>query len=395
MDFDLLTPRGGSGSYKWDSDGRPDIIPLWVADMDFTAAPPIIEALRRRVDHGIFGYTAVPDAYYEAVTGWYATRYGVSISRSDIIYTTGVVPAISATIKALTHPGDGVVIMTPVYNCFFSSIRNNGCHQVDVPLRRVNSADRTFTYKIDFEGLRTALEDPRNRVLLLCNPHNPAGRAWTPDELQRIHRLCSQTGTTLVSDEIHGDLAMPGHRFTPLSSLGADALASTVTLSSPSKAFNTAGLQIANVITSSPQLRYAIDRAINDNEICDVNPFGVAALIAAYTRGSEWLAEAIAYIHANAEEPARELLVRLPFAAVARLEASYLLWVDVSALGINSSRLEEILRDDYHVWVNSGDMYGTDGYLRINLATSRTLLREGVGRLIRGLDDLYHKNITR
>lgn len=335
IDFNTLTPRRGSGSYKWDSDSWAEIIPLWVADMDFTVAPPIIDAPMRRVRHGIFGYTLVTDDYYRALIDWYRSRYGVDIDRKDVIYTSGVVPAISASIKALTHPGDGVIVMTPVYNCFFSSIRNNGCREIDVPLKRVELTEREFTYRIDFDMLGQALSDPRNKVLLFCNPHNPAGRAWTRDELRNVARLCRQTSTVLLSDEIHGDLAMPGFCFTPVSSLGREIYDTTVTFSSPSKAFNTAGLQIANIITGSPELRYAIDRAINDNEVCDVNPFGVVALIAAYTEGGEWLSEAIDYIAANAHYATGRLLDKVPGITVSRLEATYLLWVDISALGIN------------------------------------------------------------
>ncbi|MBD5214153.1 MAG: pyridoxal phosphate-dependent aminotransferase [Bacteroidales bacterium] len=391
MDFDHLTPRSGSGSYKWDTVPTEGIIPLWVADMDFTVARPIVDALRRRVDHGIFGYTYVAEPYYDAVMNWYADRYGVGITADDILYTSGVVPAISASIKALTHPGDGVVIMTPVYNCFFSSIRNNGCREVDVPLIREDFTDRTFSYKIDFPNLQIALNDPRNRVLLLCNPHNPAGRAWTPEELGEIVALCRRTGTTLLSDEIHADLTMPGYRFAPVLSVAGEG-DPVVTFSSPSKAFNTAGLQIANIITRSFSLRYAIDRALNDNEVCDVNPFGVEALIAAYNEGRPWLAEAVEYIHANAVRTVSRLLEALPFVTIARLEATYLLWVDISRLHLNSTELEELLCDRYKVWVNAGDMYGADGYIRINLATSADLLSEGIERLIKGLSDIYNQN---
>lgn len=387
MDFDHLTPRSGSGSYKWDTAPAPDIIPLWVADMDFTVAPAITDALRRRVDHGIFGYTHVPDRFFDATIRWYADRYSTCINRDEILYTSGVVPAISASIKALTHPGDGVVIMTPVYNCFFSSIRNNGCRQIDVPLIREDFTDRTFSYRIDFPGLARQLDNPRNRILLLCSPHNPAGRVWSRDELSEIVAICRRTSTILLSDEIHADLTMPGHCFTPVLAVAAPD-DPTVTFSSPSKAFNTAGLQIANIISRSPALRYAIDRALNDNEVCDVNPFGVEALIAAYDDSRTWLREAIGYIHNNAIHATDRLLDRLPFVKVARLEASYLLWVDISPLRINSTELENILMERFRVWVNAGDMYGADGYIRINLATSAALLDRGLDRLIEGLTDI-------
>ncbi len=387
--FDLTPDRRGSGSYKWDTarEGQ-DIIPLWVADMDFKAAPVIMDALRARVEHGVFGYTYVPDEYYRAVEHWYSRRYGVALG-PDVrpIYTQGVVPAISATIKALTRPGDGVAVMTPVYNCFFSSIRNNGCMMVDVPLVRVDGSD-DFTYEIDFELLEARLSDERVPVLLMCNPHNPACRAWRREELQRVYDLCRHTGTTLLSDEIHGDIIMPGYSFTPVASLDGNPLAHTVTFSSPSKAFNIAGLQIANIITSSPRLRYLIDRAINDNEVCDVNPFGVAALIAAYNHGSEWLDSLTGYIHDNYRYLVKAVAHRMPRLKVARLEATYLAWLDVSSIDMPDEELEEYLKEHYRVWLNAGSMYGRGGFLRVNLATSRRRLAEGLDRMFDGLTAL-------
>lgn len=385
--FDNVPDRRGSGSYKWDSAaGGDDIIPLWVADMDFRVAAPIEEALMRRVEHGVFGYTHVPDEYYRAVEGWYRDRYGVALDGVRPIYTSGVVPAISAALKALTRPGDGVAVLTPVYNCFFSSIRNNGCREVDVPLRRVDDGD-LFTYEIDFDALERALSDERTPVLLFCNPHNPACRAWRRDELQGVYDLCRRTDTILLSDEIHGDLTMPGHTFIPVAALDGDPLESAVTFSSPSKAFNIAGLQIANIITRSPRLRYVIDRAINDNEVCDVNPFGVTALIAAYSRGAGWLDSLREYIAGNYGMLAGRLTAAVPGIRIARLEATYLAWIDVSYTGRDGEWLEEYLKERYRVWVNCGEMYGATGgsYLRINLATSRARLAEGLDRLIKGL----------
>ncbi len=199
--FDNVPSRSGTGSYKWDS--RPGIIPLWVADMDFTTAPCVIEALRRRVDHGIFGYTLVRDEYYEALTGWFAKRHGYTFDRGSVIYTSGVVPAISAIIKALARPGEGVIVQTPVYNCFFSSIRNNGCRIVENPLLRIDTEEGDFTYVMDYDGLESLCADPANRLLLLCNPHNPAGRCWKEEELRKVAETASRHGVTVVSDEIH------------------------------------------------------------------------------------------------------------------------------------------------------------------------------------------------
>ena len=303
--FENLPDRRGSGSYKWDSTDLDDVIPLWVADMDFRTAPVIVDALRRRVDHGVFGYVKVPDRYYEVLEEWMSRRHGLRFNREEVIYTSGVVPAISATIKALSDAEhDGVVVQTPVYNCFFSSIRNNRCRIVESPLLRKDVGEGKFTYEIDFDDLERKLSDPRNSLLLLCNPHNPAGRCWSREELARMGEICKKHNVTVISDEIHCELVMPGYTFTPFA-VASDA--PCVTLNSPSKAFNTAGLQIANIITPDAGRRARIDRAINDNEVCDVNPFGVAGLIAAYTGGEPWLAELIDYLHDNYEYLCRTL----------------------------------------------------------------------------------------
>ena len=384
--FDNIPDRRGSGSYKWDSAENPDVIPLWVADMEFRTAPAIVEALEKRVAHGVFGYVKVTDDYYRALMSWMSRRHGLVFDREDVIYTSGVVPAISATIKGLTtSERDGVIVQTPVYNCFFSSIRNNHCRIVENDLVPVGLPDGKFTYAIDFDNLERLLADPSNSILLLCNPHNPAGRCWTAEELSRMGELCKKYGVTVVSDEIHCELVMPGFRFTPFA-VASDA--PSVTLNSPSKAFNTAGLQIANIICKDPAKRALIDRAINDNEVCDVNPFGVAGLIAAYTEGEGWLSELIDYLWDNYRYMCERLSRELPWTTVTLLEATYLPWIDVTALGMTSDDIEQYLLDNDKVWINAGEMYGKDGFIRVNIATSRAMLAEGLDRMIHGLNKL-------
>lgn len=390
-DFDTSAPdRRGTGSYKWDSDPHADVIPLWVADMDFRTAPPIVEALRRRVDHGVFGYVRVPDEYYAALSSWFGRRYGWPVDRDKVIYTSGVVPAVSACIKAMTKPGQGVIVQTPVYNCFFSSIRNNGCRVVENPLVRVDTW-HGFTYRMDFEGLERLCADPSNTLLLLCNPHNPAGRCWTPDELSTLCEICNRHGVCVVSDEIHCDLVMPRMSeprpvFTPYALVAGQT--DWVVCNSPSKAFNTAGLQIANIVCNHASTREAVDRAININEVCDVNPFGVVGLIAAYTQCDDWLAQLLDYIHAN-YCMLRDMLSReLPSCPVADLEATYLAWIDITSTGLTGTQIEEALRRDHGVWVNAGDMYGCDNYVRINLACPGGRLREGLRRFVAGVKEM-------
>ena len=377
-DFDKTIDRRATNSYKWDS-APEGVLPMWVADMDFRTAPAIIDALQKRVAHGIFGYTRVPDAYYDAVTSWFSRRHGWDIDREWIIYTSGVVPAVSAVIKALTVPGDKVIVQTPVYNCFFSSIRNNGCEIVSNPLRR--TAD---TYEMDFDALERCAADPRAKVMLLCNPHNPDGRVWTPDELTRLGNICLRNGVTVVADEIHCELVYQGFKYTPFASLSDAFLHRSVTCVSPSKAFNIAGLQIANIVAFDNDLRSRIDKAININEVCDVNPFGVAATIAAYNEGEEWLNQLVDYLHGNYEAMAEFCRRELPEFPITRLEGTYLVWMDCSSLGMPSDALEHALLDDARLWLNAGTMYGAEGegYMRWNIACPRSVMLDGLNRFL-------------
>lgn len=266
--FDDIISRRGSNSYKWDSATDEEVLPMWVADMDFRTAPPVIETLTRRVQHGIFGYTRVPDAYYRAVTDWFARRHKWQIEKPWIVYTTGVVPALSAILKALTVPGDRIIIQTPVYNCFFSTIRNNGCEIVASPLLREGN-----TYHIDFDDLERKAADEKTKIFILCNPHNPVGRIWTREELTRIGEICLRHHVFVIADEIHCELVRPGLTYTPFASLGEDFLQHSATCVSPSKAFNLAGLQIANIIIADGETRTKVSKAIQPQRNRQRKPF--------------------------------------------------------------------------------------------------------------------------
>lgn len=386
-DFDEIIPRRHTNSYKWDGATDSDVLPLWVADMDFRTAPAITEALKQRVEHGIFGYTRVPDEYYEAVTAWFKRRHGWDIRREWMIYTSGVVPAISAIIKALTGPGDKVLVQTPVYNCFFSSIRNNGCEVASSPLVY---EDRT--YRMDLEDLERKASDENTKVMLLCNPHNPAGRVWTREELTAVGEICIRHGVTVVSDEIHCELVYSGHRHIPFASISDDFLRHSVTCVSPSKAFNIAGLQIANIIAPDETMRRRIDKAININEVCDVNPFGVIATMAAYNEGEEWLGQLLDYLWQNYLFLVEFCRTHLPDFPVARLEGTYLAWMDCRALGIGSEELEQLLVGEAKLWLNAGTMYGAEGegFMRWNLACPRSVLEQALARFKAFVEN--HKN---
>ena len=375
--FDELISRRGTNSYKWDSAADAGVLPLWVADMDFRTAPAITEALARRVAHGIFGYTRVPEAYYNAVTGWFARRHGWHFKKEWMIYTSGVVPAISAIIKALARPGDKVLVQTPVYNCFFSSIRNNGCEAACSPLLRTGD-----TYRMDFDDLERKAADPAVKLMLLCNPHNPAGRVWTHEELTRLGEICLRHDVTVVADEIHCELVFPEYTYTPFASISEEFQRRSVACVSPSKAFNIAGLQIANIVAADDGMRERIDRAININEVCDVNPFGVEATIAAYNEGEEWLTQLIGYLKGNYEFMKDYCAKHLPDFPTAKLEGTYLVWMDCSVLHIPSEELERQLVEQARLWLNAGAMYRSpkEGFMRWNIACPRQRLAEALDR---------------
>ena len=379
FDFDEIVVRRGTNSYKWDLPKGEDIIPMWVADMDFKTAPCIIDALKRRVEHGIFGYTFVPDSYYDAIINWFKRRHQWHIEREDILYTSGVVPAIACTLKATTMPGEKVLVQTPVYNCFFSAIKNSGCEVSENPLRREGDS-----YVIDFDDFERRCSDEKTTVFLLCNPHNPAGRVWRKDELRRMNDICLKHHVKVIADEIHCELVMPGHTFQPFAAVDEACRDNCVVLNSPSKAFNIAGLQIANIVCHDAEWRRRINRAININEVCDVNPFGVIALQAAYNDGGEWLDALNQYIHENYLALKDFFRERLPRLEVCRLEGTYLAWINLSRIPITADEAARRLLGNAKVMLNSGTMYGREAgnsYLRINLACARSTLMEGLKRI--------------
>lgn len=376
-DFDKVISRKGTNSCKWDSIESDNLLPMWVADMDFQTAPAIIEALQRRVSHGILGYTHVPDAYYQAVISWFKRRHGLTIEKDWIIYTSGVVPALSAIIKALTSPGDQVLIQTPVYNCFFSSIRNNGCEIVTSPLIR-----KDHTYYMDFDDLEKKVSNEKLKLMILCNPHNPAGRVWTREELTRLGEICLRHQVTVIADEIHCELVYPPKAYIPFASISDEFCRHSISCLSPSKAFNIAGLQIANIVSADEDLRKRIDRAININEVCDVNPFGVEATIAAYNEGEEWLNQLLEYLKGNYDSMCQYCAKCLPDYPLTRLEGTYLVWMDCTNTHLTSAELDKRLKTDAGLWLNPGDMYGKEGegFMRWNIACPRSVMLDGLER---------------
>jgi cystathionine beta-lyase len=384
--FDEIIERRNTGCVKWDEKTDSNIIPLWVADMDFAVAPAIQEAIKRRAQHPVFGYTHVQDDYYESVISWFKRRHQWHIQRDWVLYTTGVVPAMSVAIKALTMPGEKVLILSPDYNCFFSSIRNNGCEVSECVLTPLtpHSSLHTPHFEVDWDDFESLCADEKTTVFLLCNPHNPTGRVWTREELQRMADICHQHHVRIVSDEIHCELIMPGHTFVPMGTVAPDA----IILNSPSKSFNIAGLQMANIICQDAETRRRLDRAININEVCDVNPFAPEAVKAAYNDSEDWIDALNLYLWDNYRALCDFAAQHLPQWRVMPLEGTYLVWVDVSAAcsvngGFVAAYCDHILQQT-GVWLNPGTMYGPvsgEGYLRINIACPRTLLMEALNRI--------------
>jgi cystathionine beta-lyase len=377
--FDELIDRRGTSCVKWDESPSADVIPMWVADMDFPVAPAIHEAVKKRAEHSIFGYTIVEEDYYEAVISWFLRRHQWTIQREEILYTTGVIPAMSCAIKALTMPGEKVLILSPDYNCFFSSIRNNGCEVSETILVKDG-----VSFVVDWEDFEQRCADEKTTVFLLCNPHNPTGRVWSKEELERMNTICMKYGVKVISDEIHGELIMPGYLFQPFATVNDACRQNSVILNSPSKSFNIAGLQTANIICSQPEWRRRIDRAINIHEVCDLNPFGPVALKAAYNESEEWIDELNQYLWDNYQALCQFFEKELPLCKVTQLEGTYLVWLDVTRYSNDVEKLCDDLLTRGKVWVNPGTMYGAEsgkGYIRINIACPRSRMMEGLERI--------------
>ncbi len=377
-DFNERIERRNTGCVKWDECPDAEVIPLWVADMDFAVAPAIQEAVRQRAQHPVFGYTYVQDDYYDAVMSWYERRHQWTLQREWILYTIGVVPAMSVAVKALTMPGERVLILSPDYNCFFSSVRNNGCEVAESVLQFSSTNHR---FEVDWNDFETQCADEKTTVFLLCNPHNPTGRVWTREELERMRDICHRHQVRIVSDEIHCELIMPGYTFCTMGTVDEEA----IVLSSPSKSFNIAGLQMANIICKDAATRRRLDRAININEVCDVNPFGPIAVQAAYNDSEEWLDALNSYLYDNYQALCTFCHDYLPAWKVMPLEGTYLAWVDCSQVcGDTVAHYCDQILEHAKVWLNPGTMYGPqsgEGYLRINIACPRSRLMEALERI--------------
>ena len=370
--FDEIIPRRGTNSIKWDNDNARNCLPLWVADMDFRAAEPIRKALAAHIEHGIFGYAHIPDEYYDAVINWFARRHNWHISREHILCTNGIVPALSAILQAMTDSHGTMTLPTPAYNCFFESPANAGRKLALAPMKVVNRR-----YEMDWDVLENQLKGAQ--MTILCNPHNPTGRVWSKDELQRFDELCNRHNVFVMADEIHNGLAFPGHDYIPYATVatGTNWCACT----SCTKSFNIAGLPIANIIIPDSQIRKRIAQAVFTNRIGDITALSLEALMAAYNDSEDWLDQVRAYIYGNYMFMSAFFSEHLPQLQLMKMEGTYLAWADVRATGMTATDFCSRLAAEHHVLFNAGKMYGDDNYIRINMACPRATLAEALNRL--------------
>ncbi|SUD92084.1 MalY/PatB family protein [Psychrobacter phenylpyruvicus] len=377
--FDEVIDRSNTGSIKWHY--ADDTIPLWVADMDFKAAQPILDSLQRVVDHGILGYTKQTDELYQAIIDWHTRRYGLALEKEQILFSPGVVPSISLMLNLFTEVGDAVLINDPIYTPFVTKTKLNGCKVISSAL-----VERQGRYEFDLADMEAKIKKNKVKVFLLCNPHNPGGRVWTPDELKAVLELCKKYQVAVVSDEIHQDLTLSGHNFTPFLSLAKGYEHMVVSLTSMTKTFNVAGIKGSMIFVKDKALATQIKQQQQLNDEYELNLFAYTVMQSAYKQGGEWLEQALAYIEKNIDFTIDYLATHLPDIKVMRPEASYLIWLDCSAYADEDKALYDALRDA-KVELNSGIQYGEEGHLklRINVACPQSILAQGLNRVKQAL----------
>ncbi|WP_261511966.1 MalY/PatB family protein [Chryseobacterium paludis] len=376
--FDEIIPRRGTNSIKWDKVADENVLPMWVADMDFKTPPEVIKALSRKVEQGIFGYSIIPSAFYDSIINWWEISHQLILKKEWLLPVPGMIPALSAIIRAHLQPGDNIIVQSPVYNHFFTLIENCECNTVENHLIYENG-----NYQIDFVDLELKASDPQTKMLLICSPHNPVGRVWVREELEKIASICTKHQVMVVSDEIHADLVYKNHRHIPFVSVAGNYDLVSVTCGSPCKTFNLSSLPVSYVISKDQEILKRIEKILTIQETTTINPFAVEALIAAYNQGRNWMEELKEYVYANYLYLKYFCKEYLPNVLVSDLQATYLVWLDCHTLGKGSDELSKFLFKEEKLWLNSGTMYGSsgEGFLRINIACPRQVLEEGLQRL--------------
>lgn len=383
FNFDEIVNRKNTHCKKWDGISGDDMLPMWVADMDFKCPPKVIEALKKRVDHGIFGYPGGYDSYYEAVIYWMKRRYHWDVKKEWITSCPGIVPALNMLVRALTNPGDKVVIQTPVYPPFFNAVRNNGCHVIENPLKFDGEK-----YTMDFEDLEKKF-DTRVKLMILCSPHNPVTRVWRKDELIKLGQLCIKNNVIIISDEIHSDIVFKGNQHTVFSCISEEFAQNSVICNAPSKTFNIAGIQTSNIIIPNEKIRTLFRHTLESTGLGSPNIFAIYALEAAYKYGEEWLEALLEYLRGNFVFLKKYIEENLPKIKVIESEGTYLAWLDLRFLGLEDNLIEDILKNKAKVVLSPGGIFGVSGsgFQRINIGCPRSTLQEGLDRLSRALTD--------
>ncbi|WP_449537509.1 MalY/PatB family protein [Ferdinandcohnia sp. Marseille-Q9671] len=384
--FDESINRYQTNSVKWDEVenlfGDKDMLPMWVADMDFKSPQPVMDALQKRVEHGIYGYTTRPTSYYEATIGWMKRRHNWTIEKDWICFCPGVVPALNVIVQSFTNPGDKIIIQPPVYYPFTSVIEKNGRDIVSNPLTFENGR-----YEMDFDDLVKKL-DSSVKMIIISSPHNPVGRVWTKEELTKLGTICLEHDILIVSDEIHFDLVFDGKVHIPFASISEEFAQQSITCTAPSKTFNLAGLQTSNIIIPNKEYRESFTKALEDRALGLSNTFGVTALISAYEEGDEWLDQLLVYLKGNLEYLKEYIQSNHPEVKVIEPEATYLAWVDCRALGLDHKELEHLLQKQGKVAFDEGYIFGKEGegFTRINIACPRSILEEGLKRFSQAIN---------
>ncbi|MFC6177339.1 MalY/PatB family protein [Companilactobacillus huachuanensis] len=381
FNFDKINDRRSANSFKWNV--KEHELPMWVADMDIQTAPAIMDAMHKDVDRGIFGYQFVPESYYQAVASWYKTEHNFEPEIDWLVFSNGIMPTIGSILRHLTDVGDNILIQEPNYNSFFKTIENNGRHILNSELTYKNGK-----YNIDWKDLETKMLDPQTSAMIVCNPHNPSGQIWDKATLTKIGQMAIKHQVLIISDEIHGDLTMPGHDYIPFASLDSNVIANSISLVSPSKTFNLAILHAATMIIPDAQLRQRAERAVSVDGLNEPGILAIDASIAAYTEGHEWLHELRDYIQGNREFLEKFVQDNIPEIKVIPAESTYLAWIDCRKLTDRSDDFNQYLRDETGLYLAEGTKYRGNGncFLRMNLATPRCNVEDGVERLRKGIN---------
>ncbi len=388
-DFDEVIDRTNYHSVKWDeleaTFGVKDVLPMWIADMEFRSPKPVIEAIKKAAEHGIYGYTSRPLSYYQAIINWMEKRHNWKVKKDWIAYSPGVVPALSLIIRAFCQPGDKVVVQPPVYYPFFKVIENNGCHVVNNPLKLSNKK-----YFMDYEDLERKIDDPRVKLLILCSPHNPVGRVWQKEELIILGEICLKHNIIVVSDEIHADILFEGYKHSPFASISPAFAHNSITCTAPNKTFNLAGLQTSTIIIPNKKYYKIYNNALDSLTLDENNVFGLVALEAAYRYGEEWLEQLLSYLNENLGFLTKYFKERIPKIKVIKPEGTYLVWLDCRRLGLSAKDLNNFMIKKARVALDDGYWFGTEGkgFMRINIACPRSFLEEGLKRIERAVNSL-------